>query len=88
MASRKVLKKNIKAVLDDLMEEAISYELYNPGKKKSDVEEIIKDLLLMYDEAIETLAQKPVNKEQIKAVREKVNTVLPDYMSRVNGLWE
>ena len=43
MPSRRKLKKRLKAEYYDIMEDSLSYSLYNPGKKDSEANAIVDD---------------------------------------------
>ena len=55
MASKKELKKNIHDAISNIVEEAYSYQLFNPGKKEKEVDALIDKAVEVLEDLLEKI---------------------------------
>lgn len=78
MASKKQLKKNIHDAISNVVEEAYSYQLFNPGKKEKEVNDLIDRSVDVLDDLMEKI-NSAKNLPEGKETRAHYNKIMEEF---------
>ena len=85
MASKKALKKEMHDAITDIVEEAYSFQLYNPGKKDKEVEAIIDQSIDVLDDATQKI-NSARNLNDSKEIKKHYDQLKQDFMKEYDKL--
>ena len=84
MASKRVLKKNVNAMVIDVVEECFSIQLMDEKKTKA-TDKLIDDAADFQDQILNKI-NNAKNKADFKGISEEVETKAIDYVKQLNAL--
>lgn len=84
MLSKRAIKKDLRKMVEDVIEECYSIQLYNP-KKEAESNKLIDEVVSFYDETVSEI-KKGKNKKDAKATFDKIMDKAEDYVQKLNGL--
>jgi hypothetical protein len=84
MASKRELKRELRRMIEDVIDECYSIQLYNP-KKSNDTNGLIDESVVFYDEMV-TEIRNGQSKKDARATINKIGVKTTDLISKLNGL--
>ena len=84
MASKRGLKKDLRKMIEDVIEECYSVQLYNPKKQEAS-DKIIDESAQFYDEMVTEIKNGKSKKDQA-ATFNKITDKAEDLIKKLNGL--
>ena len=78
MSSRRLLKKKINSVMNDIIEECYSMQIYSNGKVESETNKIIDEAVTVFDDLLSRTneARNIVDKKELRKHFDSINTDL------------
>lgn len=84
MASRRILKKNINAMVFDIVEECFTIQMAD-DKKTADTDKVIDEAADFQDNVLARI-NAAKSKADFKGLREEIETKAIDFVKKLNGL--
>lgn len=78
MSSKRLLKRDFQNAISNIVEEAYSYQLFNPGKKDKEVDALIDQAVTVLEDSMEKI-NSARNLKNGKEVRKHFSTVKADF---------
>ena len=84
MASKRELKKELRRMIEDVVEECYSVQLYNPKKAEAS-DKLIDESVVFYDEMV-TEIRHGKSRQDARATINKMGAKADDLIKKLNGL--
>ena len=84
MASKRILKKNVNAMVYDIVDECFDIQRFD-DKKTAKTEKIIDDAADFQDEVLQKI-KAAKNKADFKKIKESIEAKAIDFVQKLNGL--
>lgn len=85
MAKRRILKKCIRYISDDLLTEVLVCKMLTPGLEQDKVENLLEQIFSLQEEFVRR-AHHPAGKDNKKIVKEYYHKLLVDFEIKANAI--